>query len=162
MTIDIQDKHSLQYLYKLIKNNRQIIRILIAEPEPDIRYLYREYLDGLGLEVEIVENGSKCIEYLLDSKDKDKGEEEGFDMVILDSHLPDTHGVELIKTIRKKMPYQRIVFTTTHPLSKINPVVDSFGIEEDDIFVKLNGFTKMSSSSIPNKSCGRFIWNRGR
>jgi CheY-like chemotaxis protein len=130
MTIDIEDEYSLQYVYKLIKNNRQIIRILIAEPEPDIRYLYREYLDGLGLEVEIVENGRKCIEYLLDSKDKDKLKKEEFDMVILDSHLPDTNGVEIIKTIRKKMPYQRIVFTTTHPLSKINTVVSPFGIEK--------------------------------
>ena len=149
MTIDIQDEHSLQYAYKLIKNNRQIIRILIAEPEPDIRYLYREYFNGLELEVEIVENGSKCIDYLLDSKDKDKGEEEEFDMVILDSHLPDTNGVEVLKTIREKMPYQRIVFTTTHPLSKINPVVDPFGIEEDDILVKPFSFTKLLSTIKP-------------
>ena len=60
-------------------------------------------MNGLGLEVEIVENGSKCIEYLLDSKDKEKGEEEGFAMVILNSHLPDTNGVELKKTIREKI-----------------------------------------------------------
>lgn len=146
MTIDIEDEHSLQYVFKLIKNNRQIIRILIAESEPDIRYLYREYLNGLGLEVE---NGSKCIEYLLDSKDKEKREEEGFDMVILDSHLPDTNGVELIKTIREKMPSQRIVFTTTHPLSKINPLVDPFGIEEDDILVKPFSFTKLLSTIKP-------------
>ena len=60
-------------------------------------------MNGLGLEVEIVENGSKCIEYLLDSKDKEKGEEEGFAMVILNSHLPDTNRVELKKTIREKI-----------------------------------------------------------
>jgi DNA-binding response OmpR family regulator len=149
MTIDIEDEHSLQYVYKLIKNNRQIIRILIAEPEPDIRYLYREYLNGLGLELEIVENGSKCIEYLLDSKDKEKGEEEGFDMVILDSHLSDINGVEVLKTIREKIPSQRIVFTTTHPLSKINTMVNSFGIEEDDILVKPFNFTKLLSTIKP-------------
>ena len=60
-------------------------------------------MNGLGLEVEILKNGSKCIEYLLDSKDKEKGEEEGFAMVILNSHLPDTNGVELKKTIREKI-----------------------------------------------------------
>jgi CheY-like chemotaxis protein len=60
-------------------------------------------LNGLGLEVEIVENGSKCIEYLLDSKDKEKGEEEEFAMVILNSHLPDTNGIELKKTIIEKI-----------------------------------------------------------
>lgn len=72
MTIDIEDEHSLQYVSKLTKNKRQIIRILIAEAEPNIRYLYREQLKGLGLEVEIVENGSKCIEYLFDQKIKTK------------------------------------------------------------------------------------------
>lgn len=72
MTIDIEDEHFLQYVSKLTKNKRQIIRILIAEAEPNIRYLYREQLKGLGLEVEIVENGSKCIEYLFDQKIKTK------------------------------------------------------------------------------------------
>lgn len=42
MTIDIEDEHFLQYVSKLTKNKRQIIRILIAEAEPNIRYLYRE------------------------------------------------------------------------------------------------------------------------
>lgn len=69
-------------------------------------------MNGLGLNIEIVENGSKCIEYLLDSKAKI--EEEGFDLVILDSHLRDINGIEVIEQIRKEMPNQRIVFTTTH------------------------------------------------
>ena len=59
-------------------------------------------MNGLGLNIEIVENGSKCIEYLLDSKDK--VEEECFDMVILDSHLRDINGIEVIEQIRKEIP----------------------------------------------------------
>ena len=100
ITIDIEDEHSSPYSNRLINRNRQQIKILIAEPESDLRYVYREYLNGLGLNIEIVENGSKCIEYLLDSKDKDI--EEGFDMVILDSHLRDINGIEVIEQIRKK------------------------------------------------------------
>ena len=147
MTIDIEDEHSLQYVYKLIKNDRQIIRILIAEPEPDLRYLYREYLNGLGLEVEIVENGSKCIEYLLDSKDKDKG---NFDMVILDSHLRDIKGVEVIKTIREEIPKQRIVFTTTHSLNEINNTMDSLRIDKEDVLLKPFKFTELLSIIKPS------------
>jgi DNA-binding response OmpR family regulator len=133
----------------LTSQNRQIIKILIAEPESDLRYVYREYLNGLGLEVEIVENGSKCIEYLLDSKDKGE-EEEDFDMVILDSHLPDINGIEVIKQIRKEIPNQRIVFTTTHPLSKINTVVSPFGIETEDILVKPFNFRQLLSTIKPS------------
>ncbi len=95
----------------------------------------------------MVENGSKCIEYLLDSKDKDI--EEGFDMVILDSHLRDINGIEVIEQIRKEIPNQRIVFTTTHPLSKINTVVNSFGIDQDDILVKPFSFRKLLSTIKP-------------
>jgi hypothetical protein len=49
-----------------------------------------------------------------------------------------------------KMPYQRIVFTTTHPLSKINTVVDSFEIVEDDILVKLFSFRNLLSTIKPS------------
>jgi CheY-like chemotaxis protein len=145
MTIDIEDEHSLQYVSKLIQNNRQIIRILIAEPEPDLRYLYREYLNGLGLEVEIVENGSKCIEYLLDSKDKGN-----FDMVILDSHLRDIKGVEVIKTIREEMPNQRIVFTTTQSSNEIRNTIDSLQIYKEDVLLKPFTFTKLLSTIKPS------------
>ena len=102
ITIDIEDEHLSPYSYRLINRNRQKIKILVAEPESDLRYVYREDLNGLGLNIEIVENGSKCIEYLLDSKDK--VEEEGFDMVILDSHLRDINGIEVIEQIRKEIP----------------------------------------------------------
>ena len=47
------------------------------------------------------------------------------------------------------MLYQRIVFTTTHPLSKINTVVDSFGIDEDDILAKPFSFRNLLSTIKP-------------
>ena len=47
-------------------------------------------------------------------------------MIILDSHLPDINGVEVIKQIREKMPNQRIVFTTTHSLGQISNIIDLF------------------------------------
>ena len=69
ITIDIKDEYSFQYSYNLITKNRHMIRILITEPVSDIRYLYSEFLKGLGLEILVVENGSKYIEYLSISKD---------------------------------------------------------------------------------------------
>ena len=148
ITIDLEDEQSSPYSNRLINRNRQKIKILIAEPDSDLRYVYREYSNGLGLNIEIVENGSKYIEYLLDSKDKNI-EEEGFDMVILDSHLLDINGIEVIQQIRKEIPNQRIVFTTTHPLSKINTVVNSFGIDQDDILVKPFNFRELLSTIKP-------------
>jgi CheY-like chemotaxis protein len=142
--IDIEDEHYLQYFYKLINQNRQI-RILIAESESDLRSVYKEYLNeylkNMGFEVIVVESGSKCIEYLLDSKGK--GRE--FDMVILDSHLPDIKGIDVIKNIRKEIPNQRIVFTTTYSFSEIKNIINSFGIDKNDILLKPFYFTKLLS-----------------
>ena len=145
ITIDIEDEHSSPYFYRLINRNRQKIKILIAEPESDLRYVYREYLNGLGLNIDIVENGSKCIEYLLDSKDK----EGFFDMVILDSHLHDISGIDVLKDIRKKMPNQRIVFTTTYSLNQISDTLDSYGIENDDILLKPFNFKELLATIKP-------------
>jgi hypothetical protein len=111
--------------------NRQI-RILIAEPEPDMHCLYRilEWISKcLGLEVLVIENGSKCIEYFLESNDKG-----GFDMLILDSHFCDINWVEVIKLILKKMPNQRIVFTTTYSLNQISNIIESLGIDKETYF----------------------------
>jgi hypothetical protein len=43
-SIDIEDEHSLQYFYNLNNKNRQI-KILIAESEPDLCCVYKEYLN---------------------------------------------------------------------------------------------------------------------
>jgi DNA-binding response OmpR family regulator len=106
--------------------------------------LYREYLNEylkcLGLEVLVVENGSKCIEYFLESNDKG-----GFDMVILDSHFCDINWVEVIKQIRKKMLNQRIVFTTTYSLNQISNIIESLGIDKRDILLKSFYFTQLLS-----------------
>jgi CheY-like chemotaxis protein len=144
-TIDIENTNHLQSIYNSITKQSPIIKILIAESEPDIRYLYREYLNGLGIEVEIVENGNKCIEYLLDSKDK----EGFFDMVILDSHLRDISGIDVLKNIRKKMPNQRIVFTTTYSLNQISDTLDSYGIENEDILFKPFNFKALLATIKP-------------
>jgi CheY-like chemotaxis protein len=145
-TIDIEDEHSLQYFYNLITKNRQI-RILIAESEPDLCCVYKEYLNeylkDIGCEVSLVRSGRECIKYLLDSKDKE--EEEQFDMVILDSHLPDIKGVEVIKQIRKEIPNQRIIFTTTYSFSEIRNIIDSCVIDTRDILLKPFYFTKLLS-----------------
>jgi CheY-like chemotaxis protein len=145
-TMDIENENSLQYFYNLITKNKQI-RILIAESESDLCCVYKEYLNeylkDIGFKVSLVGSGRECIKYLLDSKDK--GEEEQFDIVILDSHLRDIKAIDVIKQIRKEIPNQRIVFTTTQSFSEIKNIIDSFGIDKRDILLKPFYFTKLLS-----------------
>ena len=44
---------------------------------------------------------------------------DGYDMIILDSHLNDIGGLDLARRIHEKMPNQRIVLTTTLPLVRL-------------------------------------------
>jgi DNA-binding response OmpR family regulator len=101
-----------------------------------------EFLKDVGFEVLLVGSGRECIKYIRDSKDK--GEEQ-FDIIILDSHLRDIKGIDVIKQIRKEIPNQRIVFTTTQSFSEIKNIVDSFGIDKKDILLKPFYFTKLLS-----------------
>ncbi|MGE0243886.1 MAG: response regulator, partial [Nitrososphaeraceae archaeon] len=143
-TINVEDEHYLEYFYNLITQYRQI-KILIAEPNDDMHYVYRQFLKEClkDIKVTIVGNGRKCVDYLLDSKDK--GENEQFDMIIVDSHLPDMDGIEVIKKIRKEIPNQRIIFTTTNSFSEIKNIIDLFGINKNDILLKPFSFTKLIS-----------------
>jgi DNA-binding response OmpR family regulator len=115
------------------------IRILVAEPDMDIRNLYYEYLDSLGLAVVTVESGNKCLEVAFDSTG------DGYDMIILDSHLHDIGGLEIAKNIRNRIPNQRIVLTTTYPLGQIRNSLGSIGINQDDVMLKPFKFSTLLS-----------------
>jgi DNA-binding response OmpR family regulator len=83
---------------------------------------------------------------------KDKGEEGGYDMVILDSHLRDINGIEVIKTIREKMPNQRIVFTPTYSLNEISNTIDLLQIEKEDVLLKPFNFTQLLFTIKPSNN----------
>ncbi|MGI0000996.1 MAG: response regulator transcription factor, partial [Nitrososphaeraceae archaeon] len=83
-------------------------RILIAEPEPDIRVLYSLFTKWYGFsisDVSIVESGNKCLEILLSDKIEDDNHNQynNYDIIILDSHLPDISGFEVAKKIRNRL-----------------------------------------------------------
>ncbi|AFU59108.1 hypothetical protein Ngar_c21780 [Candidatus Nitrososphaera gargensis Ga9.2] len=88
LTIDLQ-----QFSKPIIIGNRtrgvykpkaSSIRILVAEPEPDMQTVYKEYLGSLPIDAVIARNGRECLERILTP-----GSKERFDMIIIDSHLKD-------------------------------------------------------------------------
>jgi CheY-like chemotaxis protein len=119
------------------------MRILVAEPDMDIRNLYYAYLDSLGLDVVTVESGNKCLEFVFDSTG------DGYDMIILDSHLHDICGLEVAKNIRNRIPNQSIVLTTTYPLGQIRSTLDSMGINQEDVMLKPFKFSTLLSIMKP-------------
>jgi CheY-like chemotaxis protein len=138
----IGNVHSLTLeLQKCRIRGNNALRVLIVEPEKDIQKVYRDYLASAGVDVVIVDEVKKCSELIFSPS------EEGFAMVIIDIYLQDnaSSAIELAKTIKNAIPDQRIVITTTSPLSEVSRKVASFGIDRDDVLVKPFALSRLLS-----------------
>ncbi len=109
-------------------DQRNGMRILIVESEPDLITLYAEYLSALDFDVVVAEDGNKCLSVL---KEKD------VDIIVLDMHLSDNMSASNVaKEIHRVLPNQRIILTTTNPLNRLSTVIDSLGVNKQDVLVK--------------------------
>ena len=130
---------------------RKSKRILIAEPNSDIQYLYSLFTKQFGFsisDVSIVENGNKCLEILLSNTaedDNDNDNDNDYDIIILDTHLPDISGFEVARKIRDRLPHKKIILTTTHSLDNISNIIDSIGIKSEDVILKPFNFSELFS-----------------
>jgi DNA-binding response OmpR family regulator len=85
-----------------------------------------------GVDAVIVDDIRKCSELLFSPSD------EGFEVVMIDTHLQNSisYAIELAKTIKNSIPDQRIIITTTSPLTEVRSKMTSLGIAKEDVFVK--------------------------
>jgi CheY-like chemotaxis protein len=121
------------------KEEKKPKRILIAEPNSDIQYLYSLFIKQYGFsisDVSIVENGNKCLEIVFSNTAEDDYNNNDYDVIILDSHLPDISGFEVARMIRNRLPHKKIILTTTSPLDNIRNIIDSIGIKSQDVLLK--------------------------
>ena len=127
---------------------RKSKRILIAEPEPDIRVLYSLFTKQYGFsisDVSIVESGNKCLEILLSNTAEEDDNNNNYDIVILDTHLPDISGFEVARKIRDRLPHKKIILTTTYTSDNISNMIDSIGIKSEDVILKPFNFSELFS-----------------
>lgn len=108
------------------------LRALIVEPEKDIQKVYRAYLAFRGVNAVIVDDLGKCLEQIFSPSD------EGFEVVIIDTHLQNSisSAIELAKTIKEAIPDQKIIVTTTSPLTEVSSKMTALGISKEDLLVK--------------------------
>jgi PAS domain S-box-containing protein len=80
--------------------------ILVVDDQPENRLLMTEYLEDLGLPVDVAESGEKCLELLNQKK---------FTLVIMDIQMPGLNGFEVLKIMRKdeKLRDIPVVFVST-------------------------------------------------
>jgi DNA-binding response OmpR family regulator len=127
------------------KKEKKPKRILIAEPNPDIQFLYSLFTKHYGFlisDVNIVESGNKCLEILFSDTNENNND---YDVIILDIHLPDISGFEVARKIRNKLPHKRIILTTTYSLDNTSNTIDSIGIKNQDMLFKPFSYSDLVS-----------------
>ena len=122
------------------------IRILIAEPEPDIQAIYKRHFHSLPADTVLVENGKACLEQALILG--------GFDVVIIDTHLKDLGGIEIARKILEEKPTQHVVLTTTHDPESIQAHLRSESRDANaaQVLVKPFRFSQLLSVIKPAQS----------
>jgi CheY-like chemotaxis protein len=108
-------------------------KVLIAEPDPDLRHLYSIWLGQLGFrDIVITDSGRKCLDEALKittDTTKIKNSKAQSDIIILDTHLKDIPCIQVAKEIIDRKPDQQIVFTTTLSSDSLIQDISSIGLD---------------------------------
>jgi DNA-binding response OmpR family regulator len=130
------------------KKEKKPKRILIAEPNSDIQFLYSLFTKQYGFsisDVKVVQNGNKCLETIHSSREDNTNNNNDYDIFIVDTHLRDISGFEVARKIRDRLPHKRIILTTTYSLDNISSMIDSIGIKSQDVLFKPFSYSDLVS-----------------
>ncbi len=107
-------------------------RVLLAESDTEILLLFKEFFELVGIESIATDNGDKALHIF--QEDKEEGKK--YNVVILNTHLKGTRGLDVAKIIHTNSPNQRIVLlTTTIKEELLQEALNSTTIEKKDILV---------------------------
>ena len=99
-------------------------RILIAEDDPEIAMLERDYLEIEGFEVSVVDNGQQAVTQALSGD---------FGLILLDLMLPGCNGYDVCRLIRDRIDVPILMVTArTESVDKIR----GLGLGADDYIPK--------------------------
>ena len=116
-------------------------RFLIAESEKELQSLFKAYLDLIGAESEIVDDGNRALSTFLQNKNEGKN----YDAVVVDTHLKGKRGLDVAKKIRQSDHSQKIVLVTTSMKEQLpKEELQSASIDEKDILVMPFALSRLS------------------
>ena len=102
-----------------------LMKILVAEDEPEIALQYEAILSERNHEVQVTHNGEDCIKAYYEEMDKVQAKNEysplkpPFDAVILDYRMPKRDGMQVAREILTIQPKQRILFASAYVLETL-------------------------------------------
>jgi CheY-like chemotaxis protein len=123
-------------------------KILIVEPDPDLRQLYGIYLRQMGYkDIVITDSGRNCLAEALNI-----AHSQSYHVIILDTHLKDIPVTQVAKKIIDRKPDQQIIFTTTLTSDNLNQPFSSNGRNNITETILTKPFRLSSLSSAIEKS----------
>jgi DNA-binding response OmpR family regulator len=133
-----------------------MIKILLAEDEPDLRLFLQDELTELNFKVTTVSNGAEAIVAAVD---------EVYDLYLLDMMMPGLDGIQTIRVLRKVTPSVPILGLTGHIGQGYMSQASAYGviclskpIRIDDLFSEINEAVKTKQddrTEIPNSLINR-------
>jgi two-component system response regulator AtoC len=94
----------LAEMFAVTTKNSPVLRVLVVDDEPLIRWSLAETLTDMGHVVVESGDGASAIRAL------DEGEP--FDAVVLDYRLPDSNDLNLLATVRRRAPQTAVIMMT--------------------------------------------------
>lgn len=104
----------MDYNYVFIKDDGMSYQILVAEDDPASRELYYRILKKHGYNVLTAKTGAEAIQHL---------RQHTVDLAILDIHMPEQSGIEVMREIQAHQLATRIIVISADVIADAHPTV---------------------------------------
>ncbi|QIR14667.1 SpoIIE family protein phosphatase [Shewanella aestuarii] len=101
--------------------------VLIIEDSPVFGLMYKKFFKGKGISIVICQSLEKA-------KQEIENPQYNFELVLLDNHLPDGKGIEILSDLKSKLPLVAIIMVSAN--SETDFFVEAFKQGIDDIALK--------------------------
>ena len=118
------------------RNSENRYRILIADDDPTIQRLLRDFLNNLGYEVASVMDGCRAITEL---------EKNRYDLLLSDIVMPCMDGIDLIRSVRSTDRYKNLSIILLSCKSDTATKVNAFDVLVDDYVTKPFDFDELAA-----------------
>jgi signal transduction histidine kinase len=104
---------------------KEDLKILVVEDEEIIRMMFKQSFENWGFEVDTAENGKEAL---------DQCHNNFYNIVVTDLNMPVMDGMELLKRLKAKWPYQEVVVITGY--ATIESAIEAMKLGAYDFILK--------------------------
>jgi len=124
----------------MLKHNQKIIKVLLADDDPDDRNFFEEAIKQLDFDSKVatVENGKELLEYL-ETSDLPH-------IIFLDLNMPILNGLETLKKLKQNQKYNSIAVAIYSTSSANKDIENTLANGANCYIVKPNDFQNLKST----------------